>query len=80
MFFDGFDNIILTNEQEFEDKFHITNNREKDEKKKAQGRWQMEHYMSNRESILANAKQKYRDKKSQEFYDKKVQQMYRDLE
>ena len=52
----------------------------KEEKKKAQRRWQMEHYMRNRESILANAKQKYRDKKSQEFYDKKVQLLYRDLE
>ena len=40
----------------------------KEEKKKAQRRWQMEHYMRNRE------------KKTQEFYDKKVQQMYRDIE
>ena len=52
----------------------------KEDKKKAQRRWQMEHYMRNRESILANAKQKYRDKKSQEFYDKKVQLLYRDME
>jgi hypothetical protein len=40
----------------------------------------MEHYMRNRESILAQAKQKYREKKTQEFYDRKVQQMYRDIE
>tara|TARA_R100001244_G_scaffold126009_1_gene96296 strand:+ start:465 stop:650 length:186 start_codon:yes stop_codon:yes gene_type:complete len=52
----------------------------KEEKKKAQRRWQMEHYLRNRDSILAQAKQKYRDKKSQEFYDKKVQLLYRDLE
>lgn len=52
----------------------------KEEKKMAQRRWQMEHYMRNRAEILAKAKQRYRDKKSQEFYDKKVQQMYRDLE
>ena len=52
----------------------------KEEKKKAQRKWQMEHYMRNRDKILAKAKQKYREKKTQEFYDKKVQQMYRDIE
>ena len=52
----------------------------KEEKKKAQRRWQMEHYMRNRDTILIKAKQKYRKKKTQEFYDKKVQQMYRDVE
>ena len=52
----------------------------KEERKKAQRRWQMEHYMRNRETILNKAKQKYRKKKTQEFYDKKVQQMYRDVE
>ena len=52
----------------------------KEDKTKAQRRWQMEHYMRNRDKILAKAKQRYREKKSQEFYDKKVQQMYRDVE
>ena len=50
------------------------------ERREAQKKWQMEHYLRNRDSILAQAKQKYRDKKSQEFYDKKVQLLYRDLE
>lgn len=50
------------------------------EKREAQRRWQMEHYLRNREEILAKAKQKYKNKKSQEFYDEKVQQLYRDVE
>jgi len=50
------------------------------ERAEAQCRWQMEHYIRNRKKILAKAKQKYRDRKSKEFYDKRVQQLYRDVE
>ena len=50
------------------------------EKRDAQRKWQMEHYKRNSEDIKAKARQKSRELKRKEFYDKKVQEMYRDIE
>ena len=43
------------------------------EKRDAQKKWQMERYIRHAEEIKAKARQRYRDKKRKEFYDKKVQ-------
>ena len=51
-----------------------------EEKKEAQRKWQMEHYMRNREVLKAKARERYRKKKQQEFYDKKIQDLYGILE
>ncbi len=51
-----------------------------EEKKEAQRKWQMEHYMRNKEELKAKARERYRKKKQQEFYDKKIQDMYGNLE
>ena len=50
------------------------------EKKEAQRKWQMEHYQRNKEELRAKARLRYRNKKKQEFYDKKIQDMYGNLE
>ena len=50
------------------------------EKRDAQRKWQMEHYKRNSEDIKAKARQKYRELKRKEFYDKKVQDMYGNIE
>jgi hypothetical protein len=49
------------------------------ERREAQRKWQMDHYKRNSEEIKAKARQKYRDRKRKEFYDKKVQDMYGNL-
>ena len=46
-----------------------------EEKKAAQRKWQMEHYQRNKEEMRAKARLRYRNKKKQEFYDKKIQYM-----
>ena len=50
------------------------------EKLEAQKKWQMEHYKRNSDKIKAKARERYREKKRKEFYDKKVQEMYSNLE
>ena len=50
------------------------------ERQDAQRKWQMEHYMRNAEDLKAKARQRYRDKKRKEFYDKKVQDLYTNLD
>ena len=50
------------------------------EKRDAQRKWQMEHYKRNSEKIKAKARQIYREKKRSEFYDKKVQDLYTNLD
>jgi|TARA_R100000030_G_scaffold70489_1_gene54117 hypothetical protein len=50
------------------------------EKRDAQRKWQMEHYKRNAEEIKAKARQRYRDKKKSEFYDKKIQDLYSNLD
>ena len=51
-----------------------------EEKKEAQRKWQMEHYMRNREVLKAKARERYRKKKQQEFYEKKIPDLYGNLE
>ena len=50
------------------------------ERREAQRKWQMEHYKRNAEEIRANARQRYRDKKKSDFYDKKIQDLYGNLD
>ena len=52
----------------------------KKEKQEDQRKWQMEHYRRNADEIKAKARQRYRDKKRKEFYDKKVQTLYSELD
>ena len=39
----------------------------------------MEHYRRNSDKIKAKARERYREQKRKEFYDKKVQDMYENL-
>ena len=50
------------------------------EKRDAQRKWQMEHYKRNADRIKAKARQRYRDMKRTEFYDKKIQDLYGKLD
>ena len=40
----------------------------------------MEHYRRNSDTIKSKARERYREKKRKEFYDKKVHDMYENLE
>ena len=50
------------------------------EKREAQRKWQMEHYKRNAEEIRAKARQRYREKKRNEIYDKKYSDLYSNLD
>ena len=50
------------------------------ERREAQRKWQMEHYKRNAEEIRAKARQRYRDKKKSDFYDKKIQDLSGNLD
>ena len=50
------------------------------QKRAAQRKWQMEHYRRNADKIKAKARDRYREKKRKEFYDKKVQTLYSELD
>ena len=52
----------------------------KKEKQEAQRKWQMEHYRRNADKIKAKARDRYREKKRKEFYDRKVQTLYSELD
>ena len=52
----------------------------KKEKQEAQRKWQMEHYRRNADKIKAKARDRYREKKRKEFYDKKVQTLSSELD
>ena len=52
----------------------------KKEKQEAQRKWQMEHYRRNADKIKAKARDRYREKKRKEFFDKKVQTLYSELD
>ena len=49
------------------------------EKRDAQRKWQMEHYKRNADKIKAKARERYRQKKRKEFYDKKIDELYGNL-
>ena len=50
------------------------------ERRDAQRKWQMEHYRRNSEKIKQKAREKYRKQKRNELYDKKVQDLYGDID
>jgi hypothetical protein len=50
------------------------------ERRDAQRKWQMEHYKRNSDKIKAKARERYREKKRSEFYDKKIQDLYGKLD
>tara|TARA_Y100000004_G_scaffold115949_1_gene130247 strand:+ start:878 stop:1066 length:189 start_codon:yes stop_codon:yes gene_type:complete len=50
------------------------------EKREAQRKWQMEHYKRNSDEIKAKARQRYREKKRNEIYDKKYRDLYSNLD
>ena len=50
------------------------------ERRDAQRKRQMEHYKRNSDKIKAKARERYREKKRSEFYDKKIQDLYGKLD
>ena len=56
-------------------KYHTEN-----ERQEAQRKWQMDHYLRNKEKIKEKARQKYRQKKKNELYEKKASSLYNELD
>ena len=52
----------------------------KKERQEAQRRWQMDHYLRNKEKIKQKARDKYREKKRSELYEKKASSLYNELD
>jgi hypothetical protein len=50
------------------------------ERRDAQRRWQMEHYLRNKEEIKQKARDKYREQKRNELYEKKANALYNELD
>ena len=50
------------------------------ERQEAQRKWQMDHYLRNKEKIKEKARQKYREKKRNELYEKKANDLYGDID
>ena len=50
----------------------------KKEKQEAQRKWQMEHYLRNKEQIKQKARERYREQKRKQLYEKKVNDLYGD--
>ena len=50
------------------------------ERRDAQRKWQMEHYLRNKEEIKQKAKERYRKKKRKELYEKKATSLYGELD
>ena len=48
------------------------------ERREAQRRWQMEHYLRNKEEIKQKARERYREQKRKQLYEKKVNDLYGD--
>jgi len=48
------------------------------ERRDAQRKWQMEHYLRNKEEIKQKARERYREQKRKQFYEKKVNDLYGD--
>ena len=42
------------------------------ERQEAQRKWQMEHYLRNKEQIKQKARERYREQKRKQLYEKKV--------
>ena len=52
-------------------KYHTEKDRQE-----AQRKWQMEHYLRNKEKIKQKARERYRQQKRNELYEKKVNDLY----
>ena len=50
------------------------------ERRDAQRKWQMEHYLRNKEKIKQKARERYRQKKRNELYEKKASSLYNELD
>ena len=50
------------------------------ERRDAQRRYQMEHYLRNKEKIKQKARDKYREQKRNELYEKKASSLYNELD
>ncbi len=50
------------------------------ERQDAQRRWQMEHYLRNKEKIKQKARERYREQKRNELYEKKATSLYGDID
>ena len=50
----------------------------KKERQEAQRKWQMEHYLRNKEKIKQKARERYREQKRKQLYEKKVNDLYGD--
>ena len=48
------------------------------ERRDAQRKWQMEHYLRNKEQIKQKARERYREQKRKQLYEKKVNDLYGD--
>ena len=48
------------------------------ERQEAQRKWQMEHYLRNKEQIKQKARERYREQKRKQHYEKKVNDLYGD--
>ena len=48
------------------------------ERQEAQRKWQMEHYLRNKEQIKQQARERYREQKRKQLYEKKVNDLYGD--
>ena len=46
------------------------------ERRDAQRKWQMEHYLRNKEEIKQKARERYREQKRKQLYEKKVNDLY----
>ena len=50
------------------------------ERRDAQRKWQMEHYLRNKEEIKEKARQRYREQKRKDIYEKKVNDLYGEID
>ena len=50
------------------------------ERRDAQRKWQMEHYLRNKEKIKEKARERYIQKKRNELYEKKATSLYNELD
>ena len=50
------------------------------ERRDAQRKWQMEHYLRNKEKIKQKARERYRQKKRNELNEKKASSLYNELD
>ena len=50
------------------------------ERRDAQRKWQMDHYLRNKEKIKQKARDKYREQKRKDIYEKKATDLYGELD